>query len=101
MASEFLSKKGYKILELNFRCRTGEIDIVAKKNNIIVFTEVKYRKNLLKGSPGEAIDYYKQQKIYKTAMYYITRNRLNLSAEYRFDAILITNDNIEHIENAF
>ena len=63
LAKSFLVKNGYTIIDTNFRTKTGEIDIIAKKNEIIVFIEVKTRSSLTYGYPYEAVGYKKRQKI--------------------------------------
>ena len=62
-AVEYLTAKGYRIIKRNFRCRIGEIDIIAKQNDIVVFVEVKYRRTDHMGQPLEAITFTKQKKI--------------------------------------
>ena len=64
-AADYLKKSGYEILETNFRCRIGEIDIIAEKDGIIIFVEVKLRTSTEKGMPCEAVDIKKQKKIIK------------------------------------
>lgn len=66
-----LERKGYRILEKNFRCRSGEIDIIASHKEYLVFVEVKYRRNAGKGFAGEAVNYRKMQSICRTADYYM------------------------------
>ena len=103
LAAKILLKKGYVILDRNYRLRTGEIDIIAKRSGYIVFVEVKYRQNTYKGSPAEAVDFRKQQKIISTAKCYIQRNNL-YDADFRFDVIEIIGGEkplYRHIENAF
>ena len=102
LAVKFLSGKGYTILETKFRTRAGEIDIIARDNDCIVFVEVKLRKGISMGYPLEAVGYRKQQKIRKTALYYMTLR--NITTDMRFDVIEIIgvdNMTVEHIENAF
>ncbi len=99
LARVFLVKKGYKILEIQYLTPMGEIDIIAKDKDTIVFVEVKYRKSTKNGMPLESITKAKQQKIIKTAYYYITKNKIK--GNMRFDAIGILNEEITHIENAF
>lgn len=101
IAAEYLVNLGYTILERNFHTRFGEIDIIAKHSDTIVFIEVKYRKNSLYGYPEEAITLKKQHSIKNAALYYMSKNRLSLDIPYRFDAILVLNKNIKHIQNAF
>lgn len=107
LAVNYLTKKcGYKILERNYRTKFGEIDIVAvdKKNNTIVFTEVRYRKDNSYGSPKETVSFYKQKRIGLTALLYIKSclDKKYKNFSFRFDIISFTEaHNIEHIKNAF
>ncbi|MCX8084299.1 MAG: YraN family protein [Calditerrivibrio sp.] len=98
-ACTYLEDKGFKILHRNFRCRFGEIDIIAQKGNIIVFVEVKKRGSYRFGKGYEAVSQKKIEKIIKTAEYFMMAQK----GEYlcRFDVISIDSDQIEHIENAF
>ena len=100
LSSQNLTKKGYKILETNFKNKIGEIDIIAFKNGCYVFIEVKKRETKLFGRPCEAVDYKKQQKIRKVALSYLKFKKL-LDVECRFDVIEILGDDINHIENCF
>lgn len=100
-AEEYLMKKGYKILESNFRIRAGEIDIIAKDGVYICFVEVKFRTTRNYGSPLEAVDYRKQKQIRKVAMYYLMKNKLSEWTPCRFDVIAFEGEKITHIENAF
>ena len=102
-----LISRGYKILERNFRSRLGEIDIIAKDGDCIVFIEVKTRKNNVFGNASEYVTYSKQKKIIKTAKYYL---KGMLDVEIRFDVAEVyyqkINDtlkvtNINYIKNAF
>lgn len=96
----YLKEKGYNILYKNFYSIYGEIDIIAKKDNMIIFFEVKYRSSLKNGYPREAISKSKQEKIKKTALIYISENNI-LNSDFSFDIIEILNNEITHIENAF
>lgn len=99
-AAKFLKNLGYKIVEQNYRLLPfGEIDIIAKDKKILVFVEVKFRKNKSYGDPGEFVNESKQLKITKTALFYIKKN--NVKSDIRFDVVSICNDEIEHIKNAF
>lgn len=100
IAQNFLKKKGYKILESNFSTKIGEIDIVAKDKNVIVFVEVKYRTTDGFGLPREAVNSYKQNKIKKVATLYLKINKLE-EKDIRFDVIDILGEDITHIQNAF
>lgn len=100
IATEYLVKNGYKILDKNFSNSIGEIDIVACKNNLIVFVEVKARTSKKFGLPCESVNYIKQQKIKKVALSYLKMKK-KLQTQCRFDVIEVLNNEINHIENAF
>ena len=85
-AQNHLIELGYKILEKNYRCKTGEIDIIGIDGDFISFIEVKTRSGHFWGSPGESVNYVKQCKIYKTAQMYILKKKLH-SFNFRFDVI--------------
>ena len=70
IAGDFLKKRGYQILETNYRCPYGEIDIVARYGDYLVFIEVRTRKSLRFGSPEESITHAKRQKLIATAWHY-------------------------------
>ncbi len=96
----FLKKHSYKILETNFKNKIGEIDIIAEKDGVIVFIEVKNRSTYRFGRPIEAVDFRKQSKIKKVAeIYLMIKNKYY--NDVRFDVVEVSNDNLEHIENAF
>ena len=99
-AAEFLKKKGYKILEKNYKTPLGEIDIIATDKEYIVFIEVKTRSGDEYGAPSEAVNLKKQQKYHKTALYYLQRNK-KMDEPCRFDVIEIEDGQINHILNAF
>ncbi len=99
IAQHYLKLRLYKILETNYRRKTGEIDIIAKRGKYIIFIEVKYRKNADKGLPREAVTPFKQRQIKRTAEMYIVEN--NVKCDLRFDVIEIMGKKVEHIKNAF
>ena len=99
-AIDFLKKKGFKIIKTNYKTVLGEIDIIAEEKGVIVFVEVKTRTNDNYGNPCEAVDKRKQEKYYKTATYYLQKEK-KTDAECRFDVIEIENGEINHIFNAF
>lgn len=99
IATRYLRLRLYKILERNYRRKTGEIDIIAKKGGYIIFIEVKYRNNTNKGLPREAVTLFKQRQIKRTAEMYILENKLDCNM--RFDVIEILGKKVEHIKNAF
>lgn len=100
-AINHLQANGYTIIAKNFRCRTGEIDIIAKENGYLIFIEVKYRRDLDKGYPHEAVNHYKMNKIINTAKHYMLTNSISFDRPCRFDVITILGDDIEVIKNAF
>ena len=100
-AEEYLLGCGYKILERNFRNRSGEIDLIAKKDEQIHFVEVKYRTTSDFGNPLEAVDFRKQNQIRKVAMYYLMKNKLSEWTPCQFDVIAFEGENLTHVENAF
>lgn len=101
IAVEYLEGLGYKIEERNFRCRSGEIDIIARHEGYLVFVEVKYRSTTKKGTPEESINWRKQQTISRVADFYIYSHGLRADRPYRFDAVLIQGADIRVIKNAF
>lgn len=106
IASKYLEQNGVKILEKNFRVKTGEIDIIGLEKNILIFYEVKTRTNNNFGTPAESVTYFKQMHIKNTAMEYISTTRPKFKG-IRFDVIEVILDNnlmlknINHIINAF
>ena len=82
----YLEQIGYRIIERNFTCRQGEIDIVAKDKDEYVFIEVKTRSNLNFGRPKDAVNEPKQKHIYKSTRFYLYLHNLN-NAFVRFDVI--------------
>lgn len=101
LAADFLKKKGYKLIKpQGFSCKFGQIDIVAKDGDDLVFVEVKARTSSAYGMPYEAVNAEKRRKIILTARYFITVNKL-FDTNIRFDIISILRDEITHYENAF
>ncbi len=100
LAYNYLKRKKYKILERNFTCEIGELDIVAEKDDVIVFVEVKTRASAKFGLPREAVNFFKQQKLRQLALYYLKSKKL-LERSIRFDVIDVIDEEITHIENAF
>lgn len=102
MAVNYLKKAGYEILARNYLIKSGEIDIIAKKDGIVAAIEVKYRSSTRYGTPFTAVTKTKQKSISKTFMHYLFANKLSFDEPYRFDVLSITADErVEHLENAF
>ena len=105
IAGEFLGKNGYDILEKNYRCPDGEIDIIARQKDTLVFIEVRTKRSRLFGSPEESITRVKKERLTALAEYY-GQNHDNLPPNWRIDVVAIQMDNsgkvsrIELIENA-
>lgn len=104
LAVKFLRQKGYLIVERNFKTKFGEIDIIAKDNNTIVFVEVKTRTNDYFGYPFEAVDERKRVKLKNLALIFM--KKYNKEFPIRFDIVSILfmsngDKKIEHIEDAF
>lgn len=102
IATNYLLSIGYKILERNFSCKQGEIDIIAKDNEEIVFIEVKTRTNAKYGNPIDSVTFYKQNHLIKTIKYYLYAKKLE-NAFIRIDIIEIyincNKYSINHIKN--
>lgn len=103
-ACDFLRHKGYKIVAQNYRCKIGEIDIIAEKQDEVIFVEVKTRTGTRFGYPAEAVNYHKQQKILKTALCYLSHlHRGDVRCRFDILEILVTAEQFQfnHIVNAF
>lgn len=103
MATNYLKSKSYEIIDMNYHTKYGEIDIIAKQNNEIIFAEVKRRKNSDFGYAYESVNQKKQTRIINSAKMYITTIPAESNYSFRFDILEITGHNLQinHIENAF
>ncbi|MEE8886596.1 MAG: YraN family protein [Eubacteriales bacterium] len=118
IAADYLRQKGYEILEHSFRCRMGEIDLIAvdpgndthgqnpdsdrfPENGCLVFIEVKYRVSRRSGLPEEAVTFSKQRTICRVADYYRVIRGIDEALPCRFDVIAIEGTEIRHYRNAF
>lgn len=104
IAEEYLKKKGYKVVERNYRCSIGEVDLIVLDRRVIVFVEVKTRSGHGFGMPSEAVERRKQRKMIQTAQFFINAKSLH-QRDARFDVVAISwlgrQPVVEHIENAF
>ena len=102
VAQEYLRKTGYKIIQKNYRTKFAEIDIIAKKDNILSFIEVKSRNNDNFGRPYEAVNGVKIKKIRKNAEIFLSTTDINYDG-ISFDIIevFLENKTINHIKSAF
>ena len=97
LAKNFLLNKKMKYLESNYYSRYGEIDLIFKKGDILIFVEVKYRKNDVHGLAEESVSEKKLNRIINTSLIYIAEN--NWTGEYRYDLIAINGEEIVWFEN--
>ena len=105
LAKNFLKKKGYRIRETNFRCREGEIDIIAERKDYLVFVEVRTKTSSDFGSPEESVTFAKKERLIASALAYLNSHQ-NLPSSWRIDFVAVELDQkgkstqIELIENA-
>lgn len=103
-ACQYLKQKNYKIITTNFRTRAGEIDIIAQKDDKLIFVEVKARIGDIKGKPYESVTYWKLNHLKKAVYFYLIKNNL-LNGKLRLDVISIeffpdkTIKKLQHFEN--
>jgi putative endonuclease len=102
-AARFLREKGYEILARNYRYQHAEIDLIARKNKLLVFAEVKTRTNLHYGNPEEFVNYTKARLIMKAAEHYIFSTDWWHDVRFDIVAVSIANNElrVKHIEDAF
>jgi putative endonuclease len=104
LAADFLSGKGYRIVERNWRSGRGEIDLIAWQDELLVFVEVKTRRNEAFGPPESAVDTKKQQVLVRTAGAYMEQISYEWAVRFDVIAIILTGDKvveIRHHEDAF
>ena len=104
LAAKYLEEKGYQIIDKNFRCRLGEIDLIAVEGDFLVFIEVKLRSSLGFGHPLESITKKKQDKIRQVAQYFLLQNKKHCNVRIDVISILINKldkPQITHLENVF
>jgi len=99
-AARFLEKHGLLVLTRNFRCRGGEIDLICRDRNTLVFVEVRMRRNADFGGAGASITLSKQRRIILAAQHYLSANT-NANGDCRFDCVLLEGETIEWIRDAF
>jgi putative endonuclease len=105
IAEDFLGARGLRLIQRNFSCRFGEIDLVMEDGDTVVFIEVKYRGSRSHGSGANAVDIHKQQRISRTAAFYLAVNPARAEQFCRFDVVSIDpstdEQEINWIKNAF
>jgi putative endonuclease len=104
-ARKYFEKRGYTVVDHNFRCRFGEIDLIVRKDKAFRFVEVKFRKSVEYGLPQESVVKRKQNKIRNVALFWLRRRHLPIDGELHFDVLAISEETgaikYEYIEDAF
>ncbi len=105
LACRYIEQQGCSILERNFRCKLGEIDIIARDGSYLCFIEVKFRNDNSFGEPKEAVNYSKQRRISNVSRFYLYSKNVSFDIPIRYDVIAVSvNEGIfsfEWIKNAF
>lgn len=108
LACRYLQDQGLHLIERNYRCKRGEIDLVMRDANSVVFVEVRYRRNHRFGSGAESVDRHKQAKLIATALHYLQSNKAAAKSSARFDVVSVSvqgkspqTPEIQWIKNAF
>ncbi len=86
---------------MNYRCKMGEVDIIARDGEYLCFVEVKYREHMGAGSPEAAVDFRKQKRICRVCEFYMLQHHLSSSTAVRFDVVAILQEEIHLHKNAF
>jgi len=107
-AVEYLDRKGYEVIAQNYRCRFGEIDIIAACQDVLCFIEVKTRRSNEFGTPAEAVTYYKKRNFVNTAKWYLMEHPTDMNIRFDiievygvFDGNIFELENINHFEQVF
>ena len=104
VAARLFEERGFAVVERNYRCRAGEIDLVLRKGRLVVFCEVKARTSAYWGEPSEAVGALKQQRLRRLAAMWLAARRPG-RVEIRFDVVSVvlsaTGPDVTHIANAF
>lgn len=103
-AGRYLRENGYEIITANYRCRLGEIDIIAKQNKYICFVEVKTRSENYKYAPADAVTFYKRKKIIAAAKLYIASHNVDLQPRFDVAEVFVEKNQVAKINlitNAF
>jgi len=98
IAARFLKKRGYRILERNYRCRMGEIDIIAMKGGVLFFVEVKTRRDTHRGHPLESITLRKQRQVIKISEFFLMSYKREVSCRYAVIGVLLDQNGDSRID---
>lgn len=97
-ARKYLQQRGLELLQSNYRCRLGEIDLIMRDENTVCFIEVKFRESIAFGGAAASITPVKQRKIVKAALFYLSRHQRLARQGLRFDALLIQRQDENRLE---
>ncbi|MCR4955915.1 MAG: YraN family protein [Lachnospiraceae bacterium] len=101
LAGKLLTLHGYKILQYNYRCKKGEVDIIAMHGDYLVFVEVKYREENTLCDPQTAVNKQKQHRISGCAAWYLKENHYPMDTAVRFDVVAIKGKQYQIFQDAF
>lgn len=101
LTARYLENQGLLILERNYRCAMGEIDLIAREGSYVVFVEVKYRSSEYSGNPLYAVDRRKQRVIGRVALHYLKTHRMGMNQPCRFDVVGFEGNTPIWVPNAF
>ncbi|MBK8870244.1 MAG: YraN family protein [Elusimicrobia bacterium] len=99
-AQRYLEKKGYRLLDSNYRTPLGEVDLVMEKGTTVVFVEVRKRRSSGYGTAADSVTKKKQDRVGRAAMMYV-KSKFLVGRNLRFDVVTIQGTELAHIENAF
>ena len=104
LAERYLKRQGYAIVQRNYRCPLGEIDLIALNKRVVVFVEVKTRRVDTSGAPLESVNAVKQRRLKRTALHYLNKHRLH-DRDVQFDVVGISMRSdppaVQHVRHAF
>lgn len=100
-AAAFLKERGFFLLDMNYRCRQGEVDLIGIHDGCLVFVEVKYRKDKRSGAPEEAVGPAKQMKICRVSDYYRLAKPAEAARQVRYDVVAICGEDVRWYRDAF
>jgi putative endonuclease len=101
-AKDYLLERGLSLRECNYRCKSGEIDLIMLDQKSLVFVEVRSRNNAEYGSALESVNYFKQQRLIRAAQHYLQKKRLSNRLPCRFDVVSVDScAKVQWIQNAF
>lgn len=96
-ACDYLQRQGLKLVERNYLCKRGEIDLIMRDGQDMVFVEVRYRRNNHFGSSAESVDWRKQAKLLATAQHYLQQHPKAAQSACRFDVVALTTENTQPV----